>query len=48
MEEVKVTWRLSWGLWWRIALITLGIYVIIGAIAFAVGAFAMIPFLAGF
>jgi len=36
MEEIKVTWRLAWGLWWKMVLITLGIYVIIGGIIFAV------------
>lgn len=45
MEEVKVTWRLAWGLWWRIMLITLGIYVIIGAIVFAVVGVALISFI---
>lgn len=49
MEEVNVTWRLAWGLWWRMMLITLGIYLIIGAIgaiiAFIVGATALVPFL---
>ena len=31
MEEVqvKVTWRLAWSLYWRIMLISLGIYVVI-------------------
>jgi len=36
MEEIKATWRLAWGLWWKMVLITLGIYVIIGGIIFAV------------
>jgi len=48
MEEIKVTWRLAWGLWWRMMLISLGIYVIIGVIVFIVGAAAFIPFLASF
>ena len=48
MEEIKVTWRLAWGLWWRMMLITLGIYAVIGIIAFIVGAAALIPFLGGF
>ena len=36
MEEIKVTWRLAWGLWWKMVLITLGIYVIIIGIMLAV------------
>ena len=48
MEEIQVTWRFAWALWWRMMLITLGIYAIIGAIVFAVGAAALIPFLGGF
>jgi hypothetical protein len=31
-NEVRPTWRLAWGLWWRWFLISLGICVIIGAI----------------
>lgn len=34
MDEIRPTWRLAWGLWWRGVLITLGIAVIIGAIVF--------------
>ncbi|MFC1911124.1 hypothetical protein ACFLXM_00415 [Chloroflexota bacterium] len=37
-DEVRPTWRLAWGLWWRMFLITLGIVVIIWAILFAMGA----------
>ena len=37
MEEVKPTWKLAWGLWWRIFLISLGISVVIGLIMFLVG-----------
>ena len=47
MEEIKVTWGLAWGLWWRFMLISLGIYAVIGLIAFLVGAAALIPFLGG-
>jgi hypothetical protein len=36
-NEVKPTWRLAWGLWWRMFLIGLGISVIIALILFAVG-----------
>jgi len=31
-NEVKPTWQLAWGLWWRGFLITLGIAVVIGVI----------------
>jgi hypothetical protein len=31
-NEVRPTWRLAWGLWWRMFLITLGMGVIIGGI----------------
>jgi len=48
MEDVKVTWRFAWALWWRMMLITLGIYAIVGVIAFIAGAAALIPFLAAF
>jgi hypothetical protein len=27
--EIKVTWRLAWSLWWRMMLISLGIWFII-------------------
>jgi len=43
-NEVKPTWRLAWGLWWRMFLISLGILVIIGAILTAVG-LSLIPWL---
>ena len=33
-NEVQPTWRLAWGLWWRMFLISLGISVIIGATMF--------------
>jgi hypothetical protein len=31
-NEVKPTWKLAWGMWWRMFLITLGISVVIGLI----------------
>ena len=31
-NEVKPTWKLAWGMWWRMFLIGLGIFVIIGVI----------------
>jgi hypothetical protein len=36
-NEVKPTWRLAWGLWWRMFLISLGISVIIGLIVTLLG-----------
>ena len=33
-NEVKPTWKLAWGLWWRMFLISLGIGVIIWGILF--------------
>ena len=33
-NEVRPTWKLAWGLWWRMLLIGLGICLIIGAILF--------------
>lgn len=35
--EVKPTWRLAWGLFWRIFLIQLGISVVVCLIMFLVG-----------
>jgi hypothetical protein len=31
-EEIRPTWKLAWGLWWRGALITLGIAAVIWGI----------------
>lgn len=36
-DEVRPTWKLAWGLWWRMFLISLGIFVIIAAILTVVG-----------
>jgi len=36
-NEVRPTWRLAWGLWWRMLLISLGIGVIISLISLLVG-----------
>ncbi len=41
-NEVKPTWRLAWGLWWRTGLISLGVSVVIGLILSLVG-IAIIP-----
>jgi hypothetical protein len=40
-DEVRPTWRLAWGLWWRMFLITLGIAAIIWLVLFAVGVTVM-------
>ena len=45
MQEVKPTWKLAWGLWWRMMLISLGLYAVIIVIALIVGAAALLPFL---
>ena len=45
MTEVKPTWALAWGLFWRGTLISLGIYGIILAILFTVIGAALMPFL---
>jgi len=46
--EVKPTWGLAWGLWWRVMLISLGIYAVIGIpVALIVGASALAPFRGG-
>jgi hypothetical protein len=36
-NEVKPTWKLAWGLWWRGFLISLGIGAIVTLILFLVG-----------
>ena len=41
-NDVNPTWRLAWGLWWRMFLISLGVFAIISLILFAVGV-AFIP-----
>ena len=43
-SEVRPTWRLAWGLWWRMFLISLGIGVIITLILVLVGV-SLIPWL---
>jgi len=45
MQEVKPTWRLAWGLWWRMMLITLAIYAVIAIpILLIVGLAALMPY----
>ena len=49
-NEVKPTWRLAWGLFWRFFLISLGIYAVIALIIFLIVLIAgvsFLPFLAG-
>jgi hypothetical protein len=41
-NEVKPTWKLAWGMWWRMFLISLGIGAIITGILVAVGV-SLIP-----
>ena len=36
-DEIRPTWKLAWGLWWRMFLITLGIVVMVSSILLAVG-----------
>jgi len=48
-NEVKPTWKLAWGLWWRVFLISLGIWAVVGLIIFLVMLIAgvsLIPFFA--
>jgi len=37
-NEVKPTWRLAWGLWWRMFLISLGVSALFWLIMFLVAA----------
>jgi hypothetical protein len=42
-NEVRPTWKLAWGMWWRMFLITLGIAVIVVAIIAVVTGLSIIP-----
>jgi hypothetical protein len=42
MDEIKPTWKLAWGLWWRMFLVSLGISAVVGLIVFLVG-ISLIP-----
>ena len=44
-NEVRPTWKLAWGMWWRMFLITLGIVLIVWAIVAAVMGLSIIPWL---
>jgi hypothetical protein len=46
--EVKATWRLTWGLYWRMLLIGLGITVILWLIIFLTVGATLLPFLTDF
>ena len=46
--EVKVTWGLVWALWWRMALIGLGVSVVLWLIMFLIGFAALIPFIGAY
>jgi len=35
-NEVKPTWKLAWGLWWRMFLIGLGVSAVVGVIMYLV------------
>jgi hypothetical protein len=49
MQEVRPTWKLAWGLWWRMMLITVGIYIVILLpIILIVGFAAIMPFMGGY
>ncbi len=41
--EVKVTWSLAWGLFWRCWLIGLGIYAVFLIIILIIGAATLVP-----
>ena len=43
--DVKPTWVLAWGLFWRMTLITLGIYGVVFGILFAIVGAALISYL---
>ena len=43
--DVKVTWGLVWAFWWRMMLISLGVWVVIYLILFAIIGTAILPYL---
>jgi len=47
MDEIKPTWRLAWGLWWKCVLITLGLYAVIVLIMFFTVGAGFLSFLLG-
>jgi hypothetical protein len=42
MDEIRPTWRLAWGLWWRMMLISIGIWAVVGVVLFLLG-ISLIP-----
>lgn len=44
-NEVRPTWKLAWGLWWRMFLISLGIGLIIAAIVAVATGLSIIPWM---
>jgi hypothetical protein len=44
-NEVRPTWKLAWGMWWRMFLITLGIALIIWVIIALVWGLSIVPWL---
>ena len=42
-NEVKPTWRLAWGLWWRMTLIGMGVSLVIWLVLFAACGAALLP-----
>jgi len=43
MEEIRATWRLAWGLYWRFLLIGFGMTLVIWLILFLIGITALMP-----
>jgi len=44
-NEVKPTWKLAWGLWWRMFLIGLGVSAVVGLITYLVAWTVMLRFI---
>jgi len=50
MDEIKPTWRFAWGLWWKMFLISLGIWAVVGLVIFLIiliAGVSFLPFLPG-
>jgi len=43
-NEVKPTWKLAWGLWWRMFLIGLGVSAVVGVLMYLVAWTLMLRF----
>ena len=48
MDEIKPTWRLAWGLWWRWFLIGLGVSAVVGLIMWLVLPALIMPLIVPF